>query len=57
MKKQTFEEYLQERFLTDFPESTQTKDNFINNYETWITEMQADDWIKYAQQWETVINF
>ena len=57
MKKQKFEEYLQERFLTDLPELCQNKDMMISNYEKWLEVLQIDEWIKLATEWEAVINF
>lgn len=56
-KKQPFESYLEERMITDFPELCPTKDRMEDAFERFLENLEIDEWIKYATQWEQVINF
>lgn len=57
MIKDGFEDFLQGRFMTEYPELCGNKDQCIENFETWICNLQADDFISYANQWVALINF
>ncbi len=49
----TFEEYLKEVHMVENPEIL--KDDLLDAFNDWVIEIQADDWIKYAEKWHSDI--
>lgn len=47
MKHKTFEEYLQEKFVEDYHG---TKDGFEAAYDRWISGLEGEDYIQYANE-------
>lgn len=47
-KFQDFEDYLQDCFMRDEPESVGDKDSFQDNFDNWLQQLDADEWITYA---------
>lgn len=45
-----FEEYLQTMFMKDEPESVGTKDDFEDNFENWIHDLDAEEWLEYGDK-------
>lgn len=43
-----FDNFLQDQFMKDAPESVGTKDNFENNFENWLNQLDAEEWTRYA---------
>ena len=46
--KQTFEDYLRDTHAKVY---TGTDDNMPDAFDNWLTDLQADDFMKYAQWW------
>ena len=49
---QDFDDYLQEQFMKDEPESVGTKDDFGDNFDKWLNELDTEEWIKYGNQFK-----
>lgn len=45
-----FEDYLKEAFMEDEPESVGDKDTFDNNFDNWLHELDAEEWMKYGDK-------
>lgn len=49
MKHKTFEDYLAEKHMEQNPEILD--DDLPNSFDTWLTDLQVDDFIAYAEAW------
>jgi hypothetical protein len=49
MAKQTFEDYLKEKCMEEHPNVR--KDNWEDVYESFLEDLQIDDFISYADQY------
>ena len=47
-----FEDYLKECFMEDEPESVGNKDTFDDNFDNWLNQLDADEWMKYGDQFK-----
>ena len=54
MKKQTFEEYLNERFMLQYHGD---KEHYEDSFDRWLADLDGEDYIKLAQQWGDIITF
>jgi len=50
---QTFDDFLQETFMKDEPESVGSKDTFEDNFERWLQDQDIELLIAYAEKWHT----
>lgn len=48
--KQTFEQFLQEKHIDERAHLVEKKD-LPNDFNYWLCELDADEWIKLGQQW------
>lgn len=48
MEKQTFEEYLQDIHMEGY---TGTDDDSPDAFDSWLVELDGEEYIKYAQEW------
>ena len=44
----TFEEFLQIEHCNQYEG---IKDNIIDDFERWICELSADEWLEYGEEW------
>ena len=49
-KPQPFQEWLEEKFITDIDPQC-TKDNFEDRFDSWVSDMQYDDWTQLADEY------
>lgn len=49
---QDFEDYLKERFMEDAPEEVGTKDDFEDNFDRWMMNLDAQEWIDYSNKFK-----
>ena len=55
-RKQTFEDYLGEQMFKDEPESVRSKDTWEDDFDNWLSRLDAQEFIDYADKWgETLI--
>ena len=47
-----FEDYLKERFMEDEPEEVGCKDDFEDNFERWMMNLDAEEWIDYSNKFK-----
>ena len=45
-----FEEYLKDTFMQDEPESATDKDTFDDNFDNWLNQLDAEEWVKYGDK-------
>lgn len=45
-----FDNFLQEQFMQDEPESVGSKDNFEDNFERWLHRLDPEEWQNYANK-------
>lgn len=45
-----FEDFLQTMFMQDEPESVGTKDSFENNFDNWLQNLDAEEWLDYGNK-------
>lgn len=50
MRPPTFEDFLEEKFITDISPTT-NKDNFEDRFENWTSELEYDDWTSLADEY------
>ena len=51
---QDFEDYLKERFMEDAPEEVGCKDDFEDNFDRWMMNLDAQEWIDYSNKFKRV---
>lgn len=54
MKKQTFEQYLEEQWFKQYHGH---KKDAEDAYAVWLENLDGQDYIKYAQQWGDILTF
>ena len=47
-----FDNFLQDQFMKDEPESVGCKDDFGDNFDNWLNELDASEWINYGNQFK-----
>ena len=47
-----FEDYLQTAFMEDAPESVGTKDDFQDNFDNWLQNLDASEWLEYGDKFK-----
>jgi hypothetical protein len=47
---QDFEDFLKDCFMEDEPESVGNKDTFDDNFDNWLTQLDAEEWLKYGDK-------
>ena len=45
-----FDNFLQEQFMQDEPESVGCKDDFEDNFEKWLDRLDSSEWTAYANK-------
>ena len=45
---QDFDDFLQDKFMEDEPESVGCKDDFQDNFDNWLQQLDADVWTRYG---------
>ena len=49
---QDFEDYLKERFMEDAPEEVGCKDDFEDNFERWVLNLDVQELIDYSNKFK-----
>ena len=47
----SFDEFLQESFMRDEPESVRSKDTFEDDFDNWVSRMDAQELIDYGDKY------
>lgn len=45
-----FEDFLQTMFMQDEPESVGDKDSFQDNFDNWLHNLDAEEWLNYGNK-------
>jgi hypothetical protein len=51
-----FDNFLQEQFMQDEPESVGCKDDFGDNFDMWLRRLDTSEWIEYGNKFKGLSN-
>ena len=51
---QDFEDFLKDCFMEEEPESVGNKDTFDDNFDNWLQNLDAEEWLEYGDKFNRV---
>lgn len=52
---QTFEEFLEDRWANQNPEETFNDDHQDDRFDNWLSELDGNEYMEYAQKWGDIL--